>query len=239
MPTGDIEPIVSDAYTRSSQKLIEQYLIDGTADLQELLKNNGIIIENGPQWKETFGWDAAIGDELLIEVGGQTLEVKVMGIVDANIPYGGYDTLFIPLEMLSKIVPIENLNYQFIVDTDDSKWAAAKDEIQKIIPPTSSLYVSTLNDWVEAYNEKLLNYRMPVYIFVMFIGVFGIINLLNTLITNILTRKRELGVLQAVGLSSKQLSKNVIDRGLVLYIRGASSFHIMRNSYRVSSLHRL
>ena len=25
----------------------------------------------------------------------------------------------------------------------------------------------------------------------------------------------------------------------VLYIRGASSFHIMRNSYRVSSLHRL
>ena len=38
-----------------------------------------------------------------------------------------------------------------------SKWAAAKDEIQKIIPPTSSLYVSTLNDWVEAYNEKLLN----------------------------------------------------------------------------------
>ena len=214
MPTGDIEPIVSDAYTRSSQKLIEQYLIDGTADLQELLKNNGIIIENGPQWKETFGWDAAIGDELLIEVGGQTLEVKVMGIVDANIPYGGYDTLFIPLEMLSKIVPIENLNYQFIVDTDDSKWAAAKDEIQKIIPPTSSLYVSTLNDWVEAYNEKLLNYRMPVYIFVMFIGVFGIINLLNTLITNILTRKRELGVLQAVGLSSKQLSKMLLIEGL-------------------------
>lgn len=71
-------------------------------------------------------WDAAIGDELLIEVGRQTLEVKVMGIVDADIPYGGYDTLFIPLEMLSKIVPIENLNYQFIVDTDDSKWAAAK-----------------------------------------------------------------------------------------------------------------
>lgn len=214
MPTGDIEPIVSDAYTPSSQKLLEQYLIDGTADLQELLNNNGIIIENGPQWKETFGWDAAIGDELLIEVGGQTLEVKVMGIVDANIPYGGYDTLFIPLEMLSKIVPIDNLNYQFIVDTDDSKWAAAKDEIQKIIPPTSSLYVSTLNDWVEAYNEKLLNYRMPVYIFIMFIGVFGIINLLNTLITNILTRKRELGVLQAVGLSSKQLSKMLLIEGL-------------------------
>ena len=77
-----------------------------------------------------------------------------------------------------------------------------------------ALACSTLNDWVEAYNEKLLNYRMPVYIFIMFIGVFGIINLLNTLITNILTRKRELGVLQAVGLSSKQLSKMLLIEGL-------------------------
>lgn len=61
MPTGDIEPIVSDAYTPSSQKLLEEYLIDGTADLQELLKNNGIIIENGPQWKETLGGMPRLG----------------------------------------------------------------------------------------------------------------------------------------------------------------------------------
>ncbi len=54
MPTGDIEPIVSDAYTPSSQKLLEQYLIDGTADLQELLNNNGIIIENGPPVERNF-----------------------------------------------------------------------------------------------------------------------------------------------------------------------------------------
>ena len=48
----------------------------------------------------------------------------------------------------------------------------------------------------------------------MFIGVFGIINLLNTLITNVLTRKRELGVLQAVGLSGKQLSNMLLMEGV-------------------------
>lgn len=214
MPTGDIEPIVSDAYTSDSGKMLEQYLVDGTADPQELLANNGILIENGPQWEETFGWDVSVGDELQIEAGGQSRTVKVMGIVDADIPYGGYDTLFIPLEMLSEMAPLENLNYQFIIDTDDSKWETVKDEIQKIIPPTSSLYVSTLNEWISAYREKLLNYRIPVYVFVMFIGVFGMINLLNTLITNILTRKRELGILQAVGLSGRQLSKMLLIEGL-------------------------
>ena len=214
MPTGDIEPIVSEAYTPDSVKMLEQYLVDGTADPQELLDNNGILIENGPQWEETFGWEAAVGDELQIETGGQTRTVKVMGIVDGNIPYGGYDTLFIPLEMLSKMVPVENLNYQFIVDTDDSKWETVKDEIQKIIPPASTLYVSTLNEWTSAYREKLLNYRIPVYVFVMFIGVFGMLNLLNTLITNILTRERELGIMQAVGLSGRQLSKMLLIEGM-------------------------
>ena len=214
MPTGDREPIVSESYTPDSRKMLEQYLVDGTADYQELLNNNGIIIENGPQWEETFGWDVSVGDDLQIEAGGQTWKLKVMGIVDANIPYGGYDTLFIPLELLSEMVPVENLNYQFIVDTDDSKWETVKDEIQKIIPATSRLYVSTLDEWVGAYRDKLLNYRIPVYVFVMFIGVFGIINLLNTLITNILTRKRELGVLQAVGLSRKQLSEMLLTEGL-------------------------
>ncbi len=219
MPTGDREPVVSEGFTPDSGKMLEQYLVEGTADLQELLHNNGILIENGPQWEETFGWEVSVGDELQIEAGGQPRKVKVMGIVDADIPYGGYDTLFIPLEMLSEIVPAENLNYQFIVDTDDNKWEAVKDEIQKIIPSTSRLYVSTLDEWVGAYRDKLLNYRIPVYIFVMFIGVFGIINLLNTLITNILTRKRELGVLQAVGLSSRQLSKMLLTEGL-FYIFG-------------------
>ena len=118
-----------------------------------------------------------------------------MGIVDGNIPYGGYDTLFIPLEMLNTITPVENLNYQLIIDTADNEWDIVKEEIQKIVSSNACLYISTFNDWVEAYNEKLLNYRIPVYIFVMFIGVFGIINLLNTLITNVLTRKRGLGVL--------------------------------------------
>lgn len=210
VPTGDVEPIVSDVYSKNTQKIVEEYLIEGTADLSELISNNGVIIANDLQWKEIFGWDVALGDEISLEIGEKKIQVKVMGIVDANIPYGGYDTLFIPLEMLDTITPVENFNYQLIIDTDDNEWDILKEEIQKMISPNARLYISTFNDWVEAYNEKLLNYRMPVYVFVMFIGVFGIINLLNTLITNVLTRKRELGVLQAVGLSGKQLSNMLL-----------------------------
>lgn len=93
VPTGDVEPIVSDVYSKNTQKIVEEYLIEGTADLSELISNNGVIIANDLQWKEIFGWDVALGDEISLEIGEKKIQVKVMGIVDANIPYGGYDTL--------------------------------------------------------------------------------------------------------------------------------------------------
>ena len=39
------------------------------------------------------------------------------------------------------------------------------------------------------------------------IGVIGFMNLVNTMITSIVTRKKELGMLQAIGLTNKQLVK--------------------------------
>lgn len=215
LPTGDQEPLVADAFTSEEQSLIENYLIEGTADLHELIQNNGIVLAGGNQWKDIFGWDIREGDELTLNAGsGNSIEVKVMGIVHADIPYGGYNTLFIPLEILSSFVPLDNLTYQFIVDTDKDSWRSVKEQIQGLFPATANVYISTFDDWVQSFEEKLLNYRMPVYIFIMLIGVFGVINLLNTLITNMLTRKREFGILQAVGLNHRQLEKILLTEGL-------------------------
>ena len=44
------------------------------------------------------------------------------------------------------------------------------------------------------------------YGILVFIFVFSLINLANTLITNLLTRQQEFGVFQSVGMSGRQLS---------------------------------
>ena len=227
IPTGDQDPVVSDAFTVDNQELLTNYLIEGTADYQELVQNNGVLIADTEQWNDTFGWEVKIGDEITLEAGtGYSIKVKVLGIVDGNIPYSGYNTLFIPLEMLKSLVPLDNLVYQFIVDTDNNRWETVREEIQSLVPSMSHTYITTFNDWVQAYQDSLTNYRMPVYAFIVFIGVFGIINLLNTLITNMLTRKRELGILQAVGLSKKQLARMLWTEGL-LYSAGTMIISIV------------
>lgn len=188
--------------------------------MQELIRNNGVVIKQTDNWVDIFGWEVSIGDKITIQAGsGDFLEVTVMGIVDEGIPYGGYELVFIPLETLSALMPDENLNYQVLLDTEDSDWEQVREEVRKIIPANARVYVTTLNAWAENYQDLLESYRTPVYIFVLFIGVFGALNLLNTLITNVLARKRELGILQAVGMSSHQISKMLLTEGL-LYTLG-------------------
>lgn len=122
------------------------------------------------------------------------------------------------------------MTYQFVIDTDDAEWETVKDQVQKLFPSAEGVYITTLDNWTEAFQEKLTEYRTPVYMFVLFIGVFGIINLLNTLVTNVLTRKRELGILQAVGASGKQLSKMLLIEGL-LYTLGAAILSITLGTF--------
>lgn len=220
LPTGYEDPFLADAVSIDRQTILEEYLVAGTADLQELTENNGIVIKQSDQWAELFGWEIAIGDKVTIQAGsGARMEAAVMGIVDESIPYGGYELLFMPLETLAVLMPGENLNYQVLLDTEDGDWEQVREEVQKILPANARVYVTTLNAWAENYRDLLENYRTPVYIFILFIGVFGVLNLLNTLITNILTRKRELGILQAAGMGRYQISKMLLIEGL-LYTLG-------------------
>ena len=144
------------------QALLEEYLIAGTADLQELTANNGVVIKQLSQLAELFDWEVSIGDQLTIQAGtGERKEVTVMGIVDESIPYGGYELIYMPLETLSVLMPAENLNYQVLLDTADSDWEQVREEVRRLLPENARLYVTTLNDWAENYKGLLANYRTP------------------------------------------------------------------------------
>ena len=52
-------------------------------------------------------------------------------------------------------------------------------------------------------------YKGPIYILVLFVGIFAIINLVNTLMTNLVSRRRELVILRSVGLAKEQLFRTL------------------------------
>lgn len=60
---------------------------------------------------------------------------------------------------------------------------------------------------------KLLTYSL-----LSVIGMIGFMNMANTMIISIVTRKREFGILQAVGMTNKQLNQSLQLEGLILTV---------------------
>lgn len=59
----------------------------------------------------------------------------------------------------------------------------------------------------EAFERQIGGIKLAAMSLTGIIGIIGILNLINTMITSILSRKKEIGMLQAVGLSDRQLGK--------------------------------
>lgn len=53
----------------------------------------------------------------------------------------------------------------------------------------------------------MLLIKVMSYTFLALIGTICFLNMANTMIMNVITRKREFGILQAVGMSNRQLGK--------------------------------
>ena len=52
------------------------------------------------------------------------------------------------------------------------------------------------------------------YAFLLILGAVGVMNLINTMVNSIYTRRRELGIIQAIGMSEKQLVRMLQLEGL-------------------------
>lgn len=217
IPSGYTEPFTIDGYSKNDLQLLKSHLIKGTVDYETLVEKNGVVINNMGEWKDIYDWDTQLGDKLSIQdSNGNASEFVVMGIVDSNIPYGGFNMLFIPNEILLKLQrEIASSNYQLVIDTEEEKNNSVEEKVGALISSFSNLEMSTLKERAAIYKSSLDNQKLPVYILTIFIGIFGIVNLLNTLITNVLVRKTELSVFQTLGLSGKQLSKMLLIEGMI------------------------
>lgn len=183
-------------------------VLDGTADYRQLLNGNGILVcPAGSALKEIYKTSYQIGDTVTVSCyNGQTKTYTVMGIVE-QISIGSSAHFFIlPEEELSVLYPeiTDFTGYVNIHTRQDNNrlrqevFGAVSDE---------RVAISGLDDLVAGLKSGLRQELTRDYGILAFIFVFSLINLANTLITNLLTRQQELGVFQSVGMSCRQLSQ--------------------------------
>lgn len=184
----------------------------GEIDYDKMLAENGAILSLEPFWEE-YGF--SIGDtvNLIVYDGNNKIPLSVK--VQASVADGGAADFMIPQELYEKLnMEFDSTNSLYIY-ADEDKYDSVKEELQNIADSGQYFKLYSMDEELSIGGMGVNFTKYPMYVILIMIAVIGFMNLINTMITSIVTRKHELGVLQAIGLSDSQLRKMLAGEGLV------------------------
>ena len=140
---------------------------------------------------------------------GKINKVKVMAIVEDE-PFnfrGDQEALkVITTEEVGKILigknEIKPINLNIAIN-DIKNEEMAKTEIEAAIKSNASLNLTNNIDENRRGKSGMLIMKILIYGFVVVVSLIGSVNIINTLTTNIILRKREFAALKSIGLTQR------------------------------------
>ncbi|MDD2957875.1 MAG: hypothetical protein PHR92_05030 [Lachnospiraceae bacterium] len=211
-------------YTEDELSKMENNLVSGTANMAELEQGNGIIVniaENAPQ--TVYHWTPQLGDEVTLSFWSKSgipviKTFTIMGITDGK---DGFSNIFrLPFDELQKVTDYD-ITSDWEIITENAKEDTVETALQDVVKNAPELSLNTLQEYVNTLSGQYRSGIFTIYVLVLFLGVFGIINLVNLTGTNQIIRKNESGIMLAVGLTKRQLRSSRIYEGELLVISSA------------------
>ena len=180
--------------------LVEQdLLIVGRPDSLE--RDYGIRAEAGQTLALTI-FDGSDSYQRSFTVGAVLDQRKIGGNSDK------IDMLMLPVDVMNDLVSCDTM-YQLALRVSDDREARAEAEIDQILKETTGLSVMSLSAAIAQNENFIQGMKLVLIVVVAFIGCFAMMNLVNTILTSVITRRKEFALMRCVGMSQKQLSSMV------------------------------
>ncbi|MEF2952967.1 MAG: FtsX-like permease family protein [Blautia sp.] len=187
-------------------KKLEDGLVEGHITYEEMKNSNKVILN-----ADLLHWypDLSVGDNLDFQyMDGDvkkevTLEIAAIG----NYPVSLVDFAdFITAQEFVEQLSQNNCYDHLAVFSEEKHNAALEKQIEELCHQTGGLELT--RTWQSEYitwKQGISFISTGCYLFLGVLGLICIMNLINTMINSIHMRKKELGIMQAIGLSEKQL----------------------------------
>lgn len=130
-------------------------------------------------------------------------------------------TLMMPVETLNEWAGM-NTTYGYEIAASPDKEAEVGKALEELYGAEENMYLGSKREIKEYREQEAFSMKVILYVLAAFLVVFGLINLMNTIMTNLFSRKRELGILQAVGMTRGQI-RRMLSRETMNYV-GLSIF---------------
>lgn len=186
----------------------------GNLDYDEMVQQNGISFCSDYFFEE---YNMNIGDIIPITLYDGlkeiNLETKLMASTSTSV-----GDFVIPQDLIDNLVKDTNLTTSLIIYADKDSYDLVKSELQTIVNENAYFSLISLDEELSAARFAIDMTKYPMYGLLLIIGIISFMNLINTMITSVVIRKRELGILQAIGMSNRQLIKMLSKEGTVFTI---------------------
>ena len=186
----------------------------GLMDYDEAVKNKDIFF-GWSMWMEPDGY--SLNDLISLQIDNGTEILNYQGnILGAFVSSDTY--LVMPEEVYNSLHPSGSSFGYLWVDCDKNNVSVVENQLRDLIENTSYIKLKTYHDELAMTEFTSTMMKLGSYLFVGILGLIGFMNLANTIIINIITKKQEYGVLQAVGMTNKQLNLSLQIQGLIFTI---------------------
>lgn len=195
-------------------------VVAGTISYDELGRNGIVINKYRTDRSELNYGDLQVGDTLTFhfEVGEQIIEETFTVVGIAYFPSTGL--FYCAHEAIETLSPYNNTAHLSIF-CDQNYTDSVKDRLASLISGNPNLQFKVYS---EEYSmvERYINVTMSsLYAIAAFVVIFGLINMVNLLINSAIVRKREFALLQAVGMTNRQLRRMLYREGMGVSIKSA------------------
>ena len=186
---------------------LKKAITEGNVTYEELKSGDKVILD-----RALLHWypDIKVGDKLKLNIhdGDNTFqkEIEVAAIGEYGTGLTNYNCLIMAKEGAEKLT-INNSSSYFQVIADKDYDEALEASLQAIVDGSGRLQMRTWKNEYDTWENAIQMTRGACYAFIIILAAISIMNLINTMINSVHVRKKELGMMQAIGMSDRQLMK--------------------------------
>ena len=195
-------------------KEVEKGIKTGHITYEELTSGDKVIAD-----RTLLHWypDLTLGDKLKLMVhDGDTAYEKEFEIVAFGEYRSGmtnYACLIMAKDAADRLC--ENSSDAFFHVIADKKYEEGLEKsLQEIVDSSGRIQLRTWKQEYDTWKTSIAMTRGACYAFLGILAVISVMNLINTMINSVHVRKKEIGILQAIGMSDIQLMKMLQMEGL-------------------------
>ena len=201
-------------YNESNIENLNEALLVGdiTADTE-------LIVSDPDRVYDVYHWKPEVGENVNFQFhtkdGDVVTRTFTIGALTSSADRMGGYIFRMPEDKLNELAGYD-CTYAVEVKAETDKYDAIEQNLSRLIAGNGDVYLDTLkNETTIRQSDNAAGFVLA-YAISIILGVFAILNQINLTVTNLLNRRREIGILKSVGMTNHQLMKSFLIEGMII-----------------------